>query len=325
MPSSFSLLSQLPTKPQKQPVFGPQHFVSGTSDYIYPVNNNSSLADQKDQICIKKHNSKQLDIDSPRGVDEGVQRRKQTPKSSIIYKGLYSSDEDELDEDDDWTSSNETSSSSTRQSIFRDVPDYDIFTDQTEDLDFLKEKFLIQEQSHQNMKKQLLELKNMFTEFAMSFSPDYIQYGFRRVSDRDLVVKLFAIESDLNSFSSKLNAFSRGIITAQTQVALGVTEVHAYNSSMAFKSDRIKAQGLLNNNSNNLNNYLYNIQIARKMVSEINDAQIYCNLLLLWARDLIKFNHCLQYETSNLQFQLSEYQTKLRDLKTSLWSQKDYV
>eukprot|EP01026_Neomeris_dumetosa_P043653 TRINITY_DN3667_c0_g1_i2.p1 TRINITY_DN3667_c0_g1~~TRINITY_DN3667_c0_g1_i2.p1 ORF type:complete len:329 (-),score=37.85 TRINITY_DN3667_c0_g1_i2:2457-3443(-) len=307
MTPSFSLLSKIPTKPVKQPVFGPKHFVVGTCDFFTSSsspNNNKTKTDVDSNYSPKAGASKKNPSDllpSPRGPGDAM--------GDVVYQGMYSSD-------DDTSTLSDEGSHSLMSTISGEFHDPDLLVNYSEDLDFLAEKLLLQEDDHQNLVKQLQGLKEMLNESP--HKPDFLEdvvrsFGGKRRASKEVVGKLLVMESDLNSFSSRLAALSRAVLTAQTQVALSATEVNTFKSSMAFKSERINALGLLNYGA-----------VAKRMVSEINDAHIYCNLLSLWSQDLIKFNHSLCYETSNLESKVAEYQTKLRNIKTSLCSQRDF-
>eukprot|EP01025_Chloroclados_australasicus_P054465 TRINITY_DN6456_c0_g2_i2.p1 TRINITY_DN6456_c0_g2~~TRINITY_DN6456_c0_g2_i2.p1 ORF type:complete len:308 (-),score=22.05 TRINITY_DN6456_c0_g2_i2:2830-3753(-) len=307
MVSSFSLLSQLPSKPKVNQVFGPKHFVVGSCDlFVSNLVSQKSASDNWDDQFNDKDN---MLISSPRGPDE----RSYQGGLNSLYKDVCSSEEDDSTQSDDNSSSFHFSALPFEEHHLHHQQ-AELPAHYNEYLDFLAEKLMLQEDGHQNLVGQLQTLKQSLSNLTTSFQPEHLIQNRRRPSEKELVVKLLAIESDLNAFSVKLSALSRGVLTRQIQVTLSATEVQAFNSSMAFKSERISMLGI---GSQSI--------LSKKMISEINDSQIYCNLLSLWSDDLIKFNHSMCYEISNLQSQLADLQVQLRGLKNSLWTQREFL
>eukprot|EP01025_Chloroclados_australasicus_P043446 TRINITY_DN4649_c0_g1_i1.p1 TRINITY_DN4649_c0_g1~~TRINITY_DN4649_c0_g1_i1.p1 ORF type:complete len:342 (+),score=22.92 TRINITY_DN4649_c0_g1_i1:51-1028(+) len=314
---SYCLLSKVPTKPTKQPLFGARHFVVGTGELLGSATSkgkkyelqNTKVAINEANKDVSEDNSKisMPRLNSPRGPQD----------AAIVYESSVVEDavsNTSIDEDstpsDTLPSCQRLDSLQFEESI--QFQDPDLAVNYSEDLDFLAEKLLLQEEEHQNLVKRLQNVKEGIKHINQAFRPDYMAHAVASLGKNSKVSsktvhQLLELEGEIKTMEAKIVSLSREILTAQANVAIGVTEVNSFSSKVAFKSERINALGLLNYGS-----------VAKGMVSEINDAYIYCNLLGVWAEDLTKFNQNLCYEVSSLQTAIVEYNFHLRHLKDAL-------
>eukprot|EP01026_Neomeris_dumetosa_P067945 TRINITY_DN6641_c0_g2_i2.p1 TRINITY_DN6641_c0_g2~~TRINITY_DN6641_c0_g2_i2.p1 ORF type:complete len:366 (+),score=30.19 TRINITY_DN6641_c0_g2_i2:114-1100(+) len=318
----LSTVSFLPTKPSKQPLFGPRHFVVGTGDFFRtPIKGSAISCCLKPGIkakvvsAIPKLGSLEQ-ISSPRGPQDVTALEQQSiseDSSSISSIEEVDSVYEEQESLSEQINSVVKPSTYVSQEMLdvEGFQDPDLAVNYSDDLDFLAEKLLIQEEEHQQLVSKLQGLKNIFKEITSKFQPDYVEDAIKSLGKKTLnkttIAQVFGMEGELKAFEAKLISLSREVLTAQTQVALGATEVSSFGSGVAFKSERINALGLLNYST-----------IAKRMVSEINDAQIYYDLLTIWSQDLTKFNHNLCYELSNVESLLADHYNKLRRVKNAL-------
>eukprot|EP01025_Chloroclados_australasicus_P037031 TRINITY_DN376_c2_g1_i1.p1 TRINITY_DN376_c2_g1~~TRINITY_DN376_c2_g1_i1.p1 ORF type:complete len:330 (-),score=40.90 TRINITY_DN376_c2_g1_i1:2816-3805(-) len=326
----FSTISFVPTKPTKQPLFGPRYFVVGAGDFFKSTASSAGKvvscgpkAPAKRQVT-KTHIPKSLmveEVTSPRGPQEATVFELSEYESSISSIDEESSVS--FEEQSDFTpaeypSTSELTSTDELYQELEGFQDPDLAVNYSEDLDFLAEKLLLQEEQHQNLAKQVQGLKETLKGIMRKCQPDFIEDAIKSLGKKNKVSKqiiqqIFALESELKAYETKMESLSRDVLAAQTHVGVAATEVSSFSSNVAFKSERINALGLLNYGS-----------VAKRMVSEINDAQIYCDLLAIWAQDLNKFNHNLCYEISNIESSAAEHNNQLRRLKLALCSTQTF-